>query len=102
VRWLRHWGRASGSAWATVEHLAESLELPGAEGLPRSCWSEQSDGPPRCRRSILQMHTVDPAAQALARQVIATNIGYLLEVYRQPTKSLWEERDGFSFFAHAV
>ena len=45
---------------------------------------------------------LDTATQAVARAVIATDIGYLLAVYQQPTKSLWEERDGFSFFARAV
>ena len=34
--------------------------------------------------------------------MIATDIGYLLAVYQQPTLNLWEERQGFSFFARAV
>jgi glucoamylase len=73
------------------------------EGLQRPGWSEQSDGPALQTLAILQMYTeLDSAAQALARQVIATNIGYLLDVYQWSTSNLWEERDGYSFFARAV
>ena len=73
------------------------------EGRQRPSWSEQSDGPALRTLAILQMYgELDAAAQAVARAVIATDIGYLLAVYQQPTKSLWEERDGFSFFARAV
>ena len=73
------------------------------EGRQRSGWSEQSDGPALQTLAILQMYTeLDSAAQSLARQVIATDIGYLLAVYQRPTRSLWEERDGYSFFARAV
>lgn len=73
------------------------------EGGHRPGWSEQSDGPALRTLAILEMYPeLDAAAQAVARAVIATDIGYLLGVYQQPTKSLWEERDGFSFFARAV
>ena len=34
--------------------------------------------------------------------MIATDIRYLLAVYQQQTINLWEERDGYSFFARAV
>jgi len=73
------------------------------EGRPRPNWSEQSDGPALRTLAILRMYTeLDVAAQAVARDVIATDIGYLRSVYQQPTTSLWEERDGYSFFARAV
>ena len=73
------------------------------EGRHRDGWSEQSDGPALQTLAILQMYAeLDSAAQAVARQVIATDIGYLLSVYQQPTVNLWEERSGFSLFARAV
>jgi glucoamylase len=73
------------------------------EGRKRPNWSEQSDGPALRTLAIVRMYAeLDPAAQAVAREVIAADIGYLLAVDQQPTKSLWEERDGYSFFARAV
>ena len=73
------------------------------EGRKRDRWSEQSDGPALRTLAVLQLYgKLDATAQAVARDVIATDISYLLSVYQQPTKSLWEERDGFSFFARAV
>jgi glucoamylase len=73
------------------------------EGRQRSNWSEQSDGPALRTRAILQLYgALDSTAQAVAREVIATDVSYLLSVYQQPTRSLWEERDGYSFFARAV
>jgi glucoamylase len=73
------------------------------EGLQRPDWSEQTDGPALQTLAILQMYPeLDSASQSLARQVIATDIGYLLNVYRHSTRNLWEERDGYSFFARAV
>lgn len=73
------------------------------EGRQRPNWSEQSDGPALRTLAILHMYPeLDPVTQAVAREVIATDIGYLLAVYQQPTVNLWEERRGFSFFARAV
>jgi glucoamylase len=73
------------------------------EGLQRPNWSEQTDGPALQTLAILQMYPeLDSASQSLARQVIATDIGYLLNVYQHSTRNLWEERDGYSFFARAV
>src|SRR5512135_44873 len=73
------------------------------EGRQRPNWSEQSDGPALRTLAILQLFAkLDSTTQALARQVVAADLGYLLNVYQRPTKSLWEERDGYSFFARAV
>ncbi len=73
------------------------------EGRHRPNWSEQSDGPALQTLAILQIYReLDATAQAVARAVIATDIGYLLAVYQQQTINLWEERDGYSFFARAV
>jgi glucoamylase len=73
------------------------------EGQKRRDWSEQSDGPALRIVAILQMYErLDAPTQALAREVIATDIDYLLAVFKQPTRSLWEERDGYSFFARSA
>src|SRR5512132_1835746 len=73
------------------------------EGQKRPNWSEQSDGPALQTLAILRMYAeLDPPAQAVARDVIASDIAYLLSVYQQPTINLWEERNGYSFFARAV
>jgi len=73
------------------------------EGRQRPNWSEQSDGPALQTRAILQMYAkLDPPTQSVAGQVIAADIGYLLGVYQRPTRNLWEERDGYSFFARAA
>ncbi len=73
------------------------------ESQKRPNWSEQSDGPALQTLAILRMYAgLDPPAQAVARDVIASDIAYLLSVYQQPTINLWEERNGYSFFARAV
>ena len=95
--------------YVTFAHICQSSGPPigyacyTIEGRQRSGWSEQSDGPALRTLAALQMYTeLDSAAQSLARQVIGTDIGYLLGVYQRPTRSLWEERNGYSFFARAV
>ena len=72
------------------------------EGNPRQ-WSEQNDGPAIQTLAILQaFDQLDPATQAIATSVMNTNIEYLLTIYQEPTKNLWEEYCGLSFFAQAV
>jgi hypothetical protein len=64
---------------------------------------EQSGGSALRTLAILRRYTkLDLAAQTVARAVTATDVGYLLAVYRDPTRSLLAERDGYSFFARAV
>ncbi|WFU12035.1 glycoside hydrolase family 15 protein (plasmid) [Rhizobium sp. CB3090] len=71
-------------------------------GQPRP-WTEQNDGPAIQSLALLQAYPqLDTATQATARQVIETNVSYLLGVYQQPTTNLWEEHEGLSFFARSV
>jgi glucoamylase len=72
------------------------------EGQPRP-WSEQSDGPALQTMAILQAFPqLDAPSQATAMAVIGTNMDYLLGAYQSPTTNLWEEVQGYSFFARAV
>jgi glucoamylase len=72
------------------------------EGQSRP-WTEQSDGPALQTLALLQAYPqLDTATQALASQVMAKNISFLLEVYQNPTTNLWEEHSGYSFFARSA
>jgi glucoamylase len=72
------------------------------EGTPRK-WGNQSDGPALQTLALLQAFTlVDSSSQAMALELIAANIQFLLKAYDQPTVSLWEEEHGNSFFARCV
>jgi glucoamylase len=66
-------------------------------------WTEQSDGPALQTLALLQAWPrLDAATREIAAQIIGTNLGFLLEVYQQPTTNLWEEHSGYSFFARAA
>jgi glucoamylase len=66
-------------------------------------WSYQSDGPALQTMAVLRVFDrISPAAQATAREVIAANLDCILQLYRRPTKNLWEEVDGHSFFTRSV
>ncbi|WP_051558923.1 glycoside hydrolase family 15 protein [Allorhizobium undicola] len=66
-------------------------------------WSEQNDGPAIQSIALMTLFSqLDQPTQALARQVIETNLSYLLDVYQNKTTNLWEEYAGYSFFARAV
>jgi glucoamylase len=72
-------------------------------------WTEQSDGPALQTLAILQAYgQLDPGTQALAAEVIGTNLSFLLGggqergAYQEQTTSLWEEHSGYSFFARAT
>jgi glucoamylase len=81
----------------TIGHACFTIE-----GQPRP-WSEQSDGPALQTLAILQAWPqLDAPTQTTARTIIAKNLDYLLGAYQNPTKNLWEEKDGSSFFARAV
>ena len=82
------------------------------EGQPRQDRERQDDGPALQTLAILQAYSqLDAPTQATAQTVIAKNLNYLLgpspsnsniPVYQDKTMNLWEEEDGFSFFARAV
>jgi glucoamylase len=72
------------------------------DGRPRD-WTEQNDGPALQNIAILQAYTrLDPATQAVAKEIIQINLNFLLAVYQNPTFNLWEEHSGYSFFARSV
>ena len=72
------------------------------DATPRA-WSDQSDGPAlRVLAVLAAMPTLDADTASLAQQVISTDVGFLLDHYREPTTNLWEEHTGQSFFARAV
>lgn len=88
---------AFGQATTTLGHACFTID-----GRPRD-WSEQSDGPALQTLAILQAYNqLDTATQTLAKQIIKINLGYLLTVYQNQTRNLWEEVDGFSFFTRSV
>lgn len=66
-------------------------------------WSVQNDGPAMRITSLVSIRSrLSPDSRALADQVLRTDLEYLLEVYPEPTRNLWEEADGWSFFTRAV
>lgn len=66
-------------------------------------WTEQSDGPGLQTIALLRAYPLlDVPTQALAKQVIAVNLDYLLSAYQDPTTNLWEEHQAMSFFARSV
>ena len=71
-------------------------------GQPRQ-WTEQADGPALQTLAILMAYDqLDIPTQATAKTVINKNLNYLLEAYQNQTFNLWEEHQGFSFFARSV
>ena len=73
------------------------------DGKQRPGWSEQSDGPALQVSAILQFFAqLAPPVQAMAKNVIAMDMGYLLDAYKAPTVNLWEETEGYSFFTRSV
>jgi glucoamylase len=66
-------------------------------------WTEQNDGPALQTVTILAAFgQLDPAVQKTATALANANVAFLLDVYRQPTTNLWEEHQGYSFFARAA
>lgn len=67
--------------------------------------ADESDGPALRVITILQgFAELDPATQAVARDVIAADLGYILDGdrYQQSTVTLWEDTEGQSLFARTV
>jgi glucoamylase len=85
------------NATPTLAHACYTIE-----GQSRP-WTEQTDGPAFQVLAILSAwNQLDQATQDLARQVIDTNLNFLLTAYTEQTTNLWEEHSGYSFFARAV
>ena len=67
--------------------------------------ADESDGPPLRILTILQGFAgLDGPTQAVARNVIAADLSYLLDnnQYQNPTVTLWEDTFGQSLFARSV
>ena len=66
-------------------------------------WTEQNDGPAIQSIALLAAYPlVNADTQAAIKALIADNLSFLLEVYRDQTYNLWEEHSGFSFFARSA
>jgi glucoamylase len=95
-----------------VDYLAFARTCQSTGVVDRGCytiegklrdWTDQSDGPAlRVLAILAAWPALGAAAQAVASQVAATDVDYLLGAYQNPTTNLWEERAGQSFFARAV
>ena len=71
-------------------------------GLSRN-WTEQTDGPALQTLAILSAYDqLDAPTQTVATAVINQNLNYLMGAYQNQTFNLWEEHQGFSFFARSV
>lgn len=66
-------------------------------------WTEQNDGPALQSITILAAwDQLDPDARKLAVGLVNSNVAFLLGVYEDPTTNLWEEHNGYSFFARSA
>ncbi|TQF07228.1 glucoamylase [Kitasatospora acidiphila] len=66
-------------------------------------WTEQNDGPALQSITILAAYDqLDLDTQKRAVDLVNANVAYLLGVYQDATTNLWEEHNGFSFFARAA
>ncbi|MFE9404948.1 glycoside hydrolase family 15 protein [Streptomyces sp. NPDC006530] len=66
-------------------------------------WTEQNDGPALQSITILAAYDqLDLGTQKRAVDLVNANVVYLLGVYQAPTTNLWEEHNGYSFFARAA
>jgi len=85
------------NATPTLAHACYTIE-----GQSRP-WTEQTDGPALQTLAILAAWSqLDQATQSLATEVIGTNLSFLLGAYTEQTTNLWEEHQGYSFFARAA
>jgi glucoamylase len=85
------------NATPTLAHACYTIE-----GYSRP-WTEQADGPALQTVAVLAAYPqLGQPAQALAAQVIGKNLDFILGHYQEPTFNLWEEHQGYSFFARAA
>jgi glucoamylase len=85
------------NAWPTPGHACFTI---AGESRP---WTEQNDGPAlQCVTVLAAYDRLDPDVQKTASALVNANVAFLLDVYRQPTTNLWEEHQGYSFFARSA
>jgi glucoamylase len=92
----------AGTCQAGAGGLGQAKYTP--EGLPTEAVDE-SDGPALRVLTVLQgFPSLSPAQQKLAADVIAADLGYLLDGnrYQAPTVTHWEDTYGQSLFARCV
>jgi glucoamylase len=66
-------------------------------------WTEQNDGPALQTITILAAYDqLDLGTQKRAVDLVNANVAYLLGVYQDATTNLWEEHNGYSFFARSA
>ena len=66
-------------------------------------WTNQTDGPALQTLALLAMYSdLDAPTQAVAASLIASNLNFLQDAYQGQTVNLWEEVQGYSFFARSV
>lgn len=95
--YVRFSDRCQRAAAPTKGHACFTID-----GRPRP-WSEQADGPALQTSVLLACYpTLSPEVQPVAKDLVARNLEFLLGAYRQPTTNLWEEHEGYSFFARSV
>jgi glucoamylase len=97
IDYVRFAKTCQGNAQPTLAHACFTIE-----GQSRP-WTDQSDGPALQTLAILEAFSqLDAPTQAVAAEVIAVNLSFLLGAYQQQTTNLWEEHSGYSFFARAT
>jgi glucoamylase len=90
--------RCADNARPTLAHAAFTID-----GEARPNWSEQTDGPALQTLALFAAYDLlDPLTQDVARDLMRRNVDFLLGVYQSKTKNIWEEKDGYSFFARAA
>jgi glucoamylase len=66
-------------------------------------WTDQTDGPALQTVALLAMYRqLDAATRAVASSLIDANLNFLSGAYQGQTFNLWEEEDGYSFFARSA
>lgn len=98
IDYARFARRCADAARPTLAHAAFTID-----GEARPNWSEQTDGPALQTLALLAAYDrLDPSTQDDVRELMGRNVDFLLGVYRSKTKNIWEEHDGYSFFARAA
>ncbi|MBN9110655.1 MAG: hypothetical protein J0I34_17980 [Pseudonocardia sp.] len=100
---LREYIRFSRLCQANAEsagHVARAAFT--IEGDPRA-WSDQSDGAALQTLAVMTAwDDLDDTTRAVARDLVARNVAFLLDAHAGPTVDLWETWHGYSLFTRSV
>jgi glucoamylase len=73
------------------------------DGWPRPGWSHQNDGPALQALALLEaFDQLDAPTQEIARDVLRTDVEFVLQHHDKTSHNLWEEVEGHSFFTRSV